>query len=136
MTTQVLFFDVFSEKDPHLNAVEWYSDLILHIHTHKNTVHSEANRLTHPCKYILTAPAMSSQQLSVLHWMNNSLILKIYFPQSFLFKDYLLVEVIYMLIGCNKTKFFLWNTNNTDRNDVNKQNTHTNHSEKHNTGKG
>ena len=23
MTAQVLFFDVFSEKDPHLNAVEW-----------------------------------------------------------------------------------------------------------------
>ena len=24
MTAQVLFFDVFSEKEPHLNAVEWY----------------------------------------------------------------------------------------------------------------
>ena len=27
-----------------------------------------------------------------------------------------------LLIRCNKTKFFLWSTNNTDRNGVNKQN--------------
>ena len=39
-----------------------------------------------------------------------------------------------MLIGCYKTSFFLWSTNNTDRNGVNKQ-THTKHSEKGNTGK-
>ena len=65
---------------------------------------------------------------------------------SFLFKNYSLVEVIYLLIRCYKTRFFLRNTNNTDRNGVNKQNTHTHthththahtkHSEKGNTGKG
>ena len=44
---------------------------------------------------------------------------------SFLFKNYSLVEVIYLLIRCYKTRFFLRNTNNTDRNGVNKQNTHT-----------
>ena len=27
MTTQVLFFDVFSEKDPHLNAVDYTNQL-------------------------------------------------------------------------------------------------------------
>ena len=71
---------------------------------------------------------MCSQQLSVLHSMNNSLISKIYFHNYFPFKNYSLVEVIYLLSRCNKTKFFLWNTNNTDRNDVNKQkNTHTKH---------
>ena len=57
---------------------------------------------------------------------------------------------MYLLIRRNKIKSFLWNTNNTDRNDVNKQNTpthppthththtHTNtkNSEKDNTGKG
>ena len=52
---------------------------ITHMQTH--TTHSESNRLTQPYKYILTPPAMCSQQLSVLHWMNNSLISKIYFPQ-------------------------------------------------------
>ena len=44
---------------------------------------------------------------------------------SLLFKNYLLVEVMYLLIRCNITKLFLWNTNNTDRNGgVNRQNTH------------
>ena len=58
--------------------------------------------------------------------MNNSLISKIS-TMSFLFRNYSLVKVMYMylLIGCYKTKFLLWNTNNTDRNSANKQNTHT-----------
>ena len=38
--------------------------------------------------------------------LNNSLISKIYYPQL-LFKNYSLVEVMYLLIRCNKTKFFL-----------------------------
>ena len=49
----------------------------------------------------------------------------------FLFKNYSLVEVVYLLIRFNTTKFFLWNTNNTDRNGVNKQNTHTHTHTKH-----
>ena len=52
-----------------------------------------------------------------------------------LFKNYSLVEVAYLFIRCNKTRFFLWNTNNTDRNGVNKQKTHTKHLENDNTGK-
>ena len=43
---------------------------------------------------------------------------------SLLFKNYSLVEVIYPLNGFNKTKFFLRNTKNTDRNGGNEQNTH------------
>ena len=49
-----------------------------HTHTHTNThhtkTHSRASRLTHLYKYIFTPPVMCSQQLSLLHWMNNSLI--------------------------------------------------------------
>ena len=44
---------------------------------------------------------------------------------SFLLKKYSLVESIYQFIICNKAKFFLRNTNNTDRNSVNKKHTHT-----------
>ena len=44
---------------------------------------------------------------------------------SSLFKNSLLVEVLYLLISFIKTKSILWNTKNTDRNCVNKQNTHT-----------
>ena len=50
---------------------------------------------------------------------------KIYFTEFhnvFAFQTYSLVEVTYLLIRFNKTKFFPWNTNNTDRNGVNKQN--------------
>ena len=54
---------------------------------------------------------------------------------SFLLKNYSLVESVYMFIRCNKTRFFLRNTNNTDRNGVNKQNTNSKHLEKDNNGK-
>ena len=82
---------------------------------------------------------MCSQQLSVLQWMNNLVIPKITLQSStmsLIFKNYLLAEGTYLLIRLNKTEFFLWNTNNTDRNDINKQNTqtHTKHSEKYNIG--
>ena len=55
---------------------------------------------------------------------------------SFLLKNYSLVESVYLFIWCNKTKFFQWNTINTDRNDVNEQNRHTKHLEKDNIGRG
>ena len=67
----------------------WYSDLILHthnhIHTQRHTDHSGASRLTHPYKYMFTPPIMCSQQLSLFHWMNNSLTSKIYSPQCLFF---------------------------------------------------
>ena len=44
---------------------------------------------------------------------------------SFIFKNYSLMEVIYLLIRFSETNFFPRNTKNTDRNGVNKQNTHT-----------
>ena len=46
---------------------------------------------------------------------------------------------MYLLIRCNKIKFFLWNTDNTDKNGENKQNTHTHTHQTHkkdNIGKG
>ena len=55
---------------------------------------------------------------------------------SFLLKNYSLVEFVYIFIRCNKTKFFLWNTNKTVRNGANKQKTDTKHLEKVNIGKG
>ena len=70
---------------------------------------------------------------------------------SFLFKNSL-VNVIYLFIRCYNTRFVLSNTNDTDRNGVNKTQTHTHthththactytcthtkHSEKDITGKG
>ena len=45
---------------------------------------------------------------------------------SLLFKNYSLKKVIYLLISCYKTRFFLsCETNNTDRNGVNKEHAHT-----------
>ena len=84
-----------------------------------------------PPLYCLSTPF---QILSIT--LNNSLILKIYFPQCLFFSKITDVEVMYLLIRFSKTKFFLWNTNSTDRNDINKQNTHvhTKHPEKDDTG--
>ena len=55
---------------------------------------------------------------------------------SFLLENYSLVESAYLFIRWNNTKFFLRNTYDTDRNGVNKQNTHTKHLQKDNAGKG
>ena len=44
---------------------------------------------------------------------------------SFLSKNYLLLKVIYLLIRCYKTRFFLWNKNNADKDGVHKPHTHT-----------
>ena len=70
---------------------------------------------------------MGSQQVSVLHWMNNLLISKFHFTEFhivFAFQK-LLAEVTYLLIRFRKTKFFPWNTKNTNRKGTNKQNTQT-----------
>ena len=56
--------------------VPWFD--ITHRQT-RNTTHTGGNRLTHTYKYITTI--MCSQQLSVLHFMNNSLISKFYFTE-------------------------------------------------------
>ena len=40
-------------------------------------------------------------------------------PNFSYFKNYSLIEVTHLLIRFNKTKFFLWNTENTDGNGVN-----------------
>ena len=61
---------------PGASTLIWY-----HPDTQRCTVHSEANRLTLPYKCNLTPPIMCSHQLCVLHWMDNSLISKNYFPQ-------------------------------------------------------
>ena len=46
-----------------------------------HAAHSGTDRLTHPQKNILTPPVKCSQQRSVLHWLNNSLIWKMYFTE-------------------------------------------------------
>ena len=62
--------------------------------------------------HILTPAAMWSQQLFALHWMKNLLISNIYvteFHNIFAFQK-LPVQLTYLLIRFNKTKFFPWNT--------------------------
>ena len=55
---------------------------------------------------------------------------------SLLLNNYSVVEGAYLFIRCNKARFFLRITNNTDRNGVNKHNTHTKHLEEDNIGRG
>ena len=87
--------------------VPWFD--ITHRQT-RNTTHTGGNRLTHTYKY--TPTIMCSQQLSVLHFMNNSLISKFYFTEFhnvFASWNCQLVEVTYLLIIFNETRFFPWN---------------------------
>ena len=46
----------------------WY---YTHTNTHPYTQHTQGPVDWHPYKYIFTPPVMYSQQLSLLHWMNN-----------------------------------------------------------------
>ena len=48
----------------------------------------------------------------------------------FLLKNYSVVESVYLFIRYNKTKFFQRNTDNTDRNSVNKKKTYTPNSQR------
>ena len=74
----------------------WYADLISHTQT--GTTHLGASRPTHSCKYIFTPTVTCSQQLSLLHWMNNSLTSKIHFPQCLFFSKIIHLPKSYLLI--------------------------------------
>ena len=112
----------------------WYDT---YKYKHTNTYSTlRVNRLTHPYKYTLIPPVMCTQQLSILHrimhWYQ-----KFAFHNFFTFQKLLTCQShIFLLTRCNKTKFFLWNTNDTDKSSLNKQNTHTKHLKKDHTGKG
>ena len=76
------------KKDPPYIAHPSFSNFIQPPFFVKNThiqTHRGANRLAHPYKYIFTPPLMYSQQLPLLHWMNNLLISKIYYLLSLLY---------------------------------------------------
>ena len=62
-------------------------------------------RLANTYKYILTLLIMSTQQLPVLHWMNNFLIQNFILQRStmfLLFRNYLLIKVMHLMIICSK----------------------------------
>ena len=70
-----------------------------HTHRQTHTRHTGTNRLTLICnKYILTPLNTYTQQPAVLHWINNLLIQKFTDNMSLLFKNYSLVEVMYLQI--------------------------------------
>ena len=114
-------------------ALIWY-------HTYTNTqwqtAHSGTNRLTHPYKYIYiyintiwyVLPEVMCIALN--KWLTD--IKSLISTVCFLSKNYSSAKVEYLLIRCSKTEFFLQNTNNADRIDVNIHNTNTKtkHSEK------
>ena len=85
--------------------------------THTHTQHSpEASRLTH---HLLSVHSSSLYYTEwIVHWYQE-------FTFHNVLKHYSHVKVIFLLIRCYKTRFFLWNTKSSDRNGVNEQNTHT-----------
>ena len=110
-----------------------FAGTLIWYHTHtpntntKTKTHSTlrgAIDLTHPYKYILTPPVVCLQQLSALQWKNNSLISKVYSPKYVFSFQNLLVEVNICWLDAVRLSSSC-ETNNSDRNGVNKQNTHT-----------
>ena len=87
-------------------------------HTYKHT-EGPIDWHTHINIYLHHLLCTNSSYLYYIEWT-------IYWYQKFtIFYLYYMVKVIHLLIRCYKTRFFIWNTNNTDRNGVNKQNKHT-----------
>ena len=117
------------------DMVFWFYNLLLHTQKNTHRAHKD-HRLTRRYKDILTPPVTCTQQLTALHWMNNLLIRKCISQRStlsFLFKNYSVLEVIYLLIRFIKeNSSFLWNTKTTDKNGINEQNTYTTYREKDN----
>ena len=62
----------------------------------------------------------------IIQWYQNFTFHNIFSVQKSIH-----LKIIQLLIRCYKTRFFLWNTNNTDRNGVSKQHTHA-HTHTHN----
>ena len=69
-------------------AFYWHSDLISHIHKdiHINTHSTLRGQWTYkPMQIYICTTVMCSEQLSLLRWINNSLISKNYFPRCLFF---------------------------------------------------
>ena len=99
---------------------EYFGGTLIWYHTQIKTynTNTRAKRLTHSYKYISKSPVMCSQQLSVFHWITNCWYQKStseISSLSLLFNNYPLVEITYLLSRFSKTKFFLWDTKNTDK---------------------
>ena len=75
-----------------------YKHTHTHTHTHiqRHIEHVGASRLTHPYKYIFTPLGIFSQQLSLLHWIDNSLISKNHFPRCLFFSRIIHLQSSYI----------------------------------------
>ena len=115
-------------------------------HTHKNTetnTHRDTQHIQGPIDWHTQIDIYLNQLLwaqssyLLLHWINNSLISKIYFPKCIFCSKVMNLQRSYPLISCYRTRFSNWNINSTNRSGVkNQTNIRTKHSGKGDTGKG
>ena len=107
--------------------IMWFlTSTLIWYHTHKDTKHTQEliDWHTHKNTYLH-------------HLLSDMKNLLYRVPQCLCFSKIAHLSKSHLLIRFNITKFFPWNTKNTDRNGINKQNTHTytKQSEKDNIGK-
>ena len=131
-STNVLFFLIILWFD--MDDMIFTSTLIW-CHAQRQQPHTGrrgTNKLTHAYKYIfcITCAHNIYNLLKQTFFLQRSTIS---FPKiTYLY----VVELIYLLIRFNKTKSFLWNAKNTDRNDTSEQKKHTSHIDKGKLRKG
>ena len=109
-----------------MQNTEFFSFLAntLWYHTHKDTKHKQGpiDWNNHINMYLLCAYSSYLDYIEwIIHWSQN---FNLQAPYCFYFSKITLVEATHLLISFNKSKFFLWNTKNSDRTGANKQNTH------------
>ena len=106
--------------------VLWFDITHTNTHTHEDTQHTQGpvNWHAHINIYLYHLLCSHSSYLYYTEWITHW-YQKFTFHNVFSFQKLCACKVIYLLIRCYESRFFLWNTNNTDRNGVNKQKTHT-----------
>ena len=115
-----------------LNTCGFFAGTLIWYHTHTNThTHEDTQHTQGPVNwhahiniYLYHLLCSHSSYLYYTEWITHW-YQKCTFHNVFSFQKLCACKVIYLLIRCYESRFFLWNTNNTDRNGVNKQKTHT-----------
>ena len=93
-------------------------------HTSKETQHTQGPIGWHihtNIHHLLCGQSSYLYYIEWIIWCYQNLSLQS-FIMSLLFQKYWLIEITYLLIRFNKTRFLPWNTKNTDRYGANKQN--------------
>ena len=107
--------------------VLWFNITDTQTHLYKDTQHTQGPAYWHTHINIYLHQLLCAHSSYLVITLNEELteIKNLLSTRFFFISKMIHLQKSYLLIRCYKARFFLWKTNNTDRNGVNKQNTYT-----------